>query len=329
MFLSCEPGQNSYPSHEFRHGVWTYFLLRALSGDAENALGPGRYLTDSGLRDYLRREVPAYLTRESERRRRQTPLALITASNTFAIRDVPERPAQVAMAGDLRRISLAPVKEYLEGVESHRIRSLPGFSRSRGHFEPDSVNNRATDFVRALLAERVDEEIQKLYEAAKDNFGLRRREIGRESGDGEGNLDTEFFRFSIDTRQSRSDPASYVIVRRLVLRGEPGERQEEIDETFGSLFDRVVVKVSPNALSYDDLVDLFEEVENAIGGNLRDEEHLERITYTAPDGSRIRFDVGSGRISLSGGGRQFVSTLLARVRQYRFGLAGPSRLLLA
>jgi hypothetical protein len=303
--------------------------LRALRGDAENALGPGRFLTDSGLRDYLRREVPAYLTRRTEQRRRQTPYALITASNTFAIRDVPERSAQVATAGDLRQISLAPVKEYLEGVESGRIRSLPGFSRSRGHFEPDSVNARATDFVRTLLAERVDEEIQELYEAAKDNFGLRRREIGRESSGGQGNLDTEFFRFSLDTRQSRSDPASYVIVRRLVLRGEPSEREEEIDQTFGSLFDRVVVEVSSNDLSYDDLVDLLEEIESGVGGKLREEEHLERITYTAPDGTRIRFDVGSGRISLCGGGRQRASALLARVRQYRFGLARPSRLLLA
>jgi hypothetical protein len=114
-------------------------------------------------------------------RRRQTPRALITASNTFAIREVPKRRATLATVGDLRRINLAPVEEYLEGVESGRIRSLPGFSRARGHFEPDSVNDRATDFVRDLLAERVDQEIQELYEAVNDNFGLRRREIGRES----------------------------------------------------------------------------------------------------------------------------------------------------
>jgi uncharacterized caspase-like protein len=329
LFLSCEPGQKSYPSDDFQHGVWTYFLLRALRGEAEGALGPGRYLTDSGLRDYLRREVPAYLTRRTERRRRQTPRALITASNTFAIREVPKRRATLATVGDLRRINLAPVEEYLEGVESGRIRSLPGFSRARGHFEPDSVNDRATGFVRDLLAERVDQEIQELYEAVKDNFGLRRREIGRESGDGQGNLDTEYFRFSIDARQDQSDPASYVIVRRLVLRGEPGEQQEEIDKTFGSLFDRIVVKVPPNALSYEDLVDLFEDIKEAVGGDLRDEEHLERITYTAPDSTRIRFDLESGRVSLSGGGKQFASALLARAHRYRFGLAGPSQLLLA
>ena len=63
---------------------------------------------------------------------------------------------------------------------------------------------------------------EELYEAVKENFGLRRRQISREGGSGQGNLDTDYFRFSIDTRQNPSDPASYVIIRRLVLRGEPG-----------------------------------------------------------------------------------------------------------
>lgn len=328
LFLSCEPGQKSYPSDEFQHGVWTHFLLRALRGEAEEALGPDRFLTDTGLRDYLRREVPHYLTARTQHRRLQTPRAMITASNTFAIREVPERQAPIAVAGDLRRIKLAPVEEYLERIESGRIRTLPSFSRPR-HFEPDYVNARATAFVRELLATQIDREIQELYQAVKEAFHLRRREISRKSGGGQGNIDTEYFRFTVDTDQDESDPASYVIVRRLVLRAEPGEHEVQIDEAFGSMFDRVVVRVAPDALSYEDLVDLFEDVEAALGGTLHDEEHLNRLTYTAPDGTRIHFDVESGRISLSSGRRQLVSALLARAHQYRFDLARPSRLLLA
>ena len=134
LFLSCEPGQKSYPSDEFQHGIWTYFLLKALRGEAEDALGPGRFLTDAGLRDYLRREVPAYLTRSTERRELQRPQAMITASNTFAIREVPERQAPVATAGDLRRISLAPVEEYLEGVEFRPNPVASGLHQIAGPF---------------------------------------------------------------------------------------------------------------------------------------------------------------------------------------------------
>jgi hypothetical protein len=34
MFLSCKPGQKSFPSAKHKHGVWTYFLLRAPRGEA-------------------------------------------------------------------------------------------------------------------------------------------------------------------------------------------------------------------------------------------------------------------------------------------------------
>src|ERR1019366_9258173 len=51
MFLSCKPGEQSYPAQALKHGIWTHFLLKALRGEAEEALGSDRYLTDTSLRD--------------------------------------------------------------------------------------------------------------------------------------------------------------------------------------------------------------------------------------------------------------------------------------
>lgn len=329
LFMSCSPGEKSFPSDKLNHGIWTHFLLKALRGEAEDALGPQRYLTDVGLRDFLRKEVPRYVTREMTVRAQQTPRAMITASNTFVIRDVPSPRATIAEAGDLRHIRVAPNKEYIEGTEQGSIRTIPGFSKSRGHFVPDSVNDATDTFVKGLLTERINDEIQELYEAVKANFGLRRRDIQRENGDGAGNIDTEFFRFSIEARQASNDPAAYTILRQLELRTNADEHRDEFDETFGRMFERIVVKVDPNQLSYDELVDKLEDIEEALGGEVKDEENAERVTYSAPDGTTIRFNVRSGRISLAVGRKQLLSSLLERVRQYRFGLDGPSVLLLA
>lgn len=104
MFLSCMPGEKSYPATALQHGVWTHFLLKALKGDAEDALGPERYLTDTALRDYLRSEVSRYVTRDLQVRGNQTPQAIINATNTFAIRQVPARIVPVAPAGDLSQV---------------------------------------------------------------------------------------------------------------------------------------------------------------------------------------------------------------------------------
>jgi hypothetical protein len=88
-FLSCEPGQKSFPSTELEHGVWTHFLLKALRGEADDALGPDRFLTGNGLQDYLRREVSAFVAKGGPGRT-QRPYARIGSSGSFAILEVPE-----------------------------------------------------------------------------------------------------------------------------------------------------------------------------------------------------------------------------------------------
>lgn len=220
------------------------------------------------------------------------------------------------------------MREYLESVQNKPIRSLTGFDKGRGHFIPTAVTLASTKFVRSLLAAEIDDEIQELYETTKAAFKLRRDDVPHSSGDGQGSLDTEFFRFSIDTRQDDDDPAKYVIVKRLELRDAPDAHLGKIDEVFGSMFDEVVVDVDADALDFDHLVNLFEDIVEAHGGVLKDEQNLSQLTYTATNGTRINIDTQHGRISLGGGGRQVCSTLLARARQYRLGLTGQSRLML-
>jgi hypothetical protein len=104
---------------------------------------------------------------------------------------------------------------------------------------------------------------------------------------------------------------------------------DQIDRVFGRIFEQVVVEVDPDGLDYDELVEFFEEVEARHGGKLQDEQAKKRMIYTASDGTRVSIDVGEGRLSLSGRGRQRCSELLGLARQYRFTLEGPSRLLLS
>jgi Caspase domain/Schlafen, AlbA_2 len=59
-FLSCQPGQSSYSCHELGHGIWTYYLDRALSGEEADALKSNKYITDRTLNDYLAKSVSAY-----------------------------------------------------------------------------------------------------------------------------------------------------------------------------------------------------------------------------------------------------------------------------
>jgi hypothetical protein len=328
LFLSCKPGQQSYPSTEHSHGVWTYFLLQAIRGDAEDALGPGRYLTAESLRDYLRKEVPRYVTNRLTVKGNQIPQAIIHATNTFQIRHVPEPVIPLAAAGDRSQVKLVPTEEYLEGTEDGQVRSLDGFDKKKHRIYP-TVTDSTDAFVRGLLEPQIDEEITSLYRQAKDTFGVAAKDLPHDSAEGQGNLDCDFFRFSIESRQDKNDPQRYVLIRRLELREGWEERQEQIDEVFGSMFERVVVEIDSDNLDFDELVEYFEGVEKAHGGNLDDNHKSRRITYTTDDGTRIRIDVRRGRLTLSGRGHCTCSELVGMARQYRFTLSGQSRLLLA
>jgi len=326
FFLSCKPGQKSYPSDAHQHGVWTYFLLKALRGEDEKALGPGRSLTDVGLRDYLRKEVPRYITREMTVKGQQTPQAHITASNTFAIRDVPLRLVAMAEAGDLRRIKTSVKREYFEKVETDRIRSLPGFKKT--HRVPTAKNSATVRFVLSLAAEQIKEELTALYDEVKTNFGLRSKDIIYDEGRGDGRIDTDTFRFKLFAEQDDDDPEYYTTTRQLELRDGAESVMAAIDETFGGMLSTLVVETNPRTLNFAEMVEVFEEIEEQHGGNLSEDRSLERLDYVPPGGGRISIDAKSGRMSISGRGNENISGLIAEARKYRFGLTGPAKLLL-
>ncbi|MCB1466058.1 MAG: caspase family protein [Rhizobiaceae bacterium] len=325
LFLSCSPGEKSYPSTKLRHGVWTSFLLKALRGEAPEALTKDRYLTDSSLRDYLRQEVPRYVTHELSVAGTQTPQAIITASNTFAIRHIPEPPAIIA--GDFSSIKLVARREYFEGIETGKISTMSGFHK--GHRVPDSVNDYTNNFVMTLAAEQITQEIQELYEKAKPILKLRRKDTRSESSDGEGNLDTPFFRYIAFARQDPSEASNYQIVRELELRQDIETIRDQIDSIFNNRFQRVVMDIDSSELDFDDLVDSLEDIEEAIGGILRDNESASTISYTLPDGPILEIDLATGRLSLGSHTRRLCSELLIEARQYRFGISGQTRLLLS
>ncbi len=59
-FLSCQPGQSSYSCHELEHGIWTYYLDKAISGEETKIIKSSKYITDRKLNDYLAENVCSY-----------------------------------------------------------------------------------------------------------------------------------------------------------------------------------------------------------------------------------------------------------------------------
>ncbi len=326
LYLSCEPGQKSYPSALLKHGIWTSLLLKALRGDAKEALTEDRLLTDVTLRDYLRIAVPRFITKNMQIKATQKPTAIINATNTFVIREIPLPPPVVDEAGDFSKLKVRAKREYFEHVETGAIRALPGFNK-KIHFVPEVISSASRDFISRLLTPKVDEEIQQLYEQAKDIFKLRRKNTDRTSGGGQGSLDTEYFRFWIESHQSKNDPGEYALARRLELREEAAQHLDALGELFGPMFDRVVIQFEGVALDYDDLVDMLEDIVEQHGGEVKDDENQEKVTYHGADGTSFMVDFKRRRLRIFWRVKKGVPDILEQLRGLRLGLPTPGRLL--
>jgi hypothetical protein len=326
LFLSCGPGEKSYPSQKLGHGIWTYYLLEALEGRAETALGPGRYLTDVGLRDFLKHSVKNFITRETNRQEKQTPVAHIASSSTFAIREVPKKKVSILKPGDLSFIKFSPTAEYVEGVEQGLIRSLPGFSKSRRHFEPDTINDAASSFVQGLAEEKIREEIQEAHDQLKEALGLRRKAIQLETDVGSGNIDTDHFRYTVEASQDRTEKTKYAIRRKLTIREAPDKFSDHLDSILGAVFDRIVLLGAPRSLDFEELAEAFEELAVTSKGAFKESNDGDWVSYTPVDGPTIRINVETGRLTLRSSKKLRFSELLELAQGFRFSLSPPSKI---
>ena len=295
-FLSCSPGEKSYSAPGLQHGVWTYHLLQALRGDVAAALTRGRWLTDAGLRDWLKDSVPRYVTQQMSVKGTQTPQAIVSSSNTFAI-PLALPPATPENA-TLSQIGLQITDAYLESTETGQIKDLSGFNKRR-HWVPEDYNEHTDAWVGQLLEETVAEDVQEIYSTSKQVLNLRRKDTSREANSEGGSVDTPAFRYSIEPGQSPQDPVEYVIVRRLVLRDHWTALRETIEQIFGDAFDLLVIEFNSAGVSFNDLVDKLEDIESDTGGSLDDNEHQLRVCLHLPNGPFLVFDLGASRLEVA------------------------------
>lgn len=318
-FLSCSPGEKSYPSRKLGHGIWTHFLLEALHGRAKDALTRDRWLTGEGLQNYLRQEVPRYITREMSIPGSQTPQAILSSSNSFRIHYVPHPPAVQADAA-LAGIRLRNNGEFLEGTETGAIRSLNGFQRGY-HKVPDRLSDSAGGWCNRLLADTVAEELQTLYQHTREALGLKRKDLRKE----EDTLDAPAFRYIVETGQNPEEPSEYYITRRLELRqGWPAHR-EALEQLFNDEFQQLVVEFESMEDSFDDLVDRLEEIRDEGGGEVDDDDRHQRVSYSR-DGATFTFDLAKRRLEIRFG-RVSALQLVDAAQRFQLGTCRSSPML--
>jgi hypothetical protein len=278
VFFACSPNEKAYPNQVLKHGIWTYHLVKAFRGEAEDAFHRDRWITGESLRNYLATAIPDFITTKTDIRGEQRPYAILSSCGPFGIHQVPlpDNPEQL-----LPKIALKFDGARFLGIQSTPFDRLYGFSRKLKHFVPESTSQRASEFGKKLLDPAIVEELEEMKDKAKEILGTKRRGVSMTSdGEAGGSIDTDFFRFSITTRQSTSDPSIMRVVRALILRKPLKDLPQNFDEIFVSRLDQLSVPVEFDGTDYDDIADSLEAFADQNGGSFHEAANSGVITLT-------------------------------------------------
>ncbi len=257
-FAACAPGEESRRHASLGHGIWTYHLIRALTGEATIALEKKTLLTSSSLQKFLEDEVPRSVRRLCTGNQTQTPWFYGSASSDFLIADLGSILPQKTTPVDSMQKQLKYVR--LLNDEHLSVRKLSGFKK--GHFVPDRISDFTVSFVTEIATKDVEEEIDQVFDDLKKVFKLKRRDITVSMDEGSGSIITPYFDFEVTVSLNPEDPSEAILRRQIGNIRQPDQVfSDAFDTVFEGKFDRLEFG-SGQTLNIEKIIDQIEDLDS-------------------------------------------------------------------
>jgi hypothetical protein len=202
-------------------------------------------------------------------------------------------------------LELRPERAFLRKRSSVAIRELPGFVRGR-HRLPTGHGRGAEEFVWALGEQALVDEVRAVYEGAKRELGLRRRELSRAVAGGGGNVEAPQFHFVIELELDPADPSRAIWQRKIMLLAAPRALPPSFDSLFPVAPDELVVPFASPVVGaaadldagFDRVVERLEDFAELHGGGVEEDEDEALARLTTRDGSSIALDLSALELSV-------------------------------
>lgn len=250
-FSACKTAESSYPSTALKHGIWTYHLIEALSGDAPKALEKGHRLTAMSLQNYLSDTVPRTLRKAYSTPEVQTPWLYGGQSRDFQIADLADILAKRAEA----KPGYEQLKRTLfREIESIHIKSLSGFGKN--HHVPDYVSNSTKNFVESISADDVEELCDQVFDEIKKQFKYKRQDLTYESS----RIVAPDFEYAAWCEQDDSNPEKALLFEELTNVKPSIIADDRFNAVFDGTFSQLVFEF-PRKLNVAELIDSIEEAD--------------------------------------------------------------------
>jgi hypothetical protein len=319
-FAACKVHESSWPNSSLKHGIWSYALIKALSGDAKNALDKGNLMTGDSLRDYLADEVPRLLRTTRSGNETQTPCCFGNATKQFIVADFAQIFAD--RAAKANALGSAMKDASLRGEKFGSVRRLSGFKKR--YRVPDGHFTATEAFVKRIGHEEVKEQADVIHERIRETFGYKRKDINYSCDDGAATIKTPDFDVNLWIMQDPGDPSVYVLTTEVGAIRRPAIITEDgFSDVFSRYCDTVVIEFSRNI----DLKDKIDEIEDLpeLKGHLKYEADCSSFKLNLPT---LQICVTAKRITLSLPGTDNIKVLLDNAKNALAALSSSGVVLL-
>lgn len=264
-FSSCRHQEKSWPDPKLRHGIWTYFLIKALSGTEPAAQLKDGLITAESLQLYLAKSVKEHIKGLSWiGANRQNPIKNDSKTKDFVIVSIPQSTQKrVAHFRGNRVKSLSFLAQ-----DTKLAKHLLAYNRNdlieaiqRGSID-DEDDTRG--IVSNFAHQDVSEEIDKKFELIRDSYGLKRKDITCSPADGEesnqGWIKTPDLTYFFDIDPDEEDDDECILQREVRFKSLSTITSPATLSAFKNIFDTVKLNFS-DSIDLQDLIDELEDLD--------------------------------------------------------------------
>lgn len=171
VFSSCSHKGVADVYPEKRHGIWSYYLLQALSGSEPKAFSENNCLTNKSLANYLNISVRTYC--------KANPRCDIQQTHTwgkeegeFLIFKFPK--AVIQKYKEIPQSTLKRVEFITINFEG--VKKLKGFVKNK-HTEPRFYSSAVDRFINDIASADINEHMESVAKSLKELLGLKKKEF--------------------------------------------------------------------------------------------------------------------------------------------------------
>lgn len=216
-----------------KHGIWTFYLLKALSGKDPNALNKN-LLTNFTLRKYLNYYVKEYCKKDPKTLEIQQSFTWGKEESEFLIREFPV--TQIEEYKDIPKSAVARVQ--FVSVTMKGVKGLSGFKQGF-HTIPKFHSNATDSFIKNISEEETEGHINEVASSLRKLLGLKKDDFSVNIEKGLAEFKCPYFSYYYEVEINKDDLSKVIFTATLVPHhiGKLIEVSQDLDNCLPEWFD--------------------------------------------------------------------------------------------